>query len=66
MCGETLKPLHLHNPSMQRRGHHGGGRPLRKRLTLFTVFLYHASYLPTALVTGPNYLLLPTHVFCRG
>ena len=39
---------------------HGGGRPLRKRLTYIYCILLHATYLPTAVVTGHNYLLLST------
>ena len=52
-----LQPLH-------KSGQHGGGRPLRKCLTLiYCIFI--------TLTHGPrnrpyNYLLLPTHVFLRG
>ena len=45
------QPLHS-------RGQHGGGRPLRKRLTLIYCILISCLYLPTALVTGPNYFCL--------
>ena len=59
MCGATkvgLKPAD-HMEMVSR---------LENVLLRSIVYLQPASYLSTALVTGPNYLLLPTHVFWRG
>ena len=67
MCGATLKPLHLHNPSTS-----VGNMEVVDRLEMFNFdLLYFIACLvlahgPRNLVTGPNYLLLPTHVFLGG
>ena len=58
MCGATLKPPHL-----QKRGQHGGGRLLRKGLTLIYCIFLTCLVLAHDSRNGPLYLLLTTHVF---
>ena len=59
----TLKPLHLHNPSTS-----VGNMEVVDCLEMFTFDFFSVfysmpcSYLPMVLVTGLNYLLLPTHI----
>ena len=42
---------------------HGGGRPLKKRLTLIYCIFKTRLVMHTVFVTGPNYLLSPTRVY---
>ena len=64
MWGATLKLLHLHNPSTN-----VGNMEVFDRLEKVNFdlrFFYTSLCLPTAIVIGSNYLLLPTHELWHG